>query len=100
MSLRIKQDVDPFSHFCTITRMRDRDTYRLTDARIIDRNSPYLMHSMRPDNNNLICIFNVDRTLGQSDGADNSAAECNCDVVVLSVQTVLQVGLHSHIKQL
>jgi len=39
-SLHAKQDLDPFSRFRTA-----RPRGRLTDAEIIDRNSPHLMHS-------------------------------------------------------
>jgi len=45
-SLNPKQDSDPPSRVCT-AKPRDRQTNRLTDAGIIDRNSP---HSMQPNN--------------------------------------------------
>jgi len=44
-------DLDPFSRFCTDPA---RTTDRLTDAGIVDCNSPHLMHSMRPNNNDVI----------------------------------------------
>jgi len=46
-SLHPKEDLEPFSHVCT-AKPRERETdYRVTDARIIDRTSPHVVHSMR-----------------------------------------------------
>jgi len=48
-----KQDLDPFSRLCTV-RPYNRQTDRLADRRsrygIIDRSSPHVMHSVRPNN--------------------------------------------------
>jgi len=49
-------DINPFSCFCTDCLVTDTQTASwqdwLTDARIIDCNSSYLMYSIQPNNNN------------------------------------------------
>jgi len=49
-SLPPKQDVDPFSRVEQPSHVTDR----LTDAAIIDFNSPHLTHSMRPNNGDAV----------------------------------------------
>jgi len=48
--LNLKQDLDPFSRLYT-AKLRERQTDRRPRYGIIDRSSPHLMHSMRPENN-------------------------------------------------
>ena len=48
----------------------------------------------------LVCVFDVDGRLGESDAADDSAAERHRDVILLGVQRLFQRRLLRHVEQL